>query len=204
MHSPSAQFTESETPRALISDESTVELVAMAQAGDRVAVEALIERSLPSLTRWAHGRLPSIARGCLATCDIVQEVAIHALKRVSSFQPRHVGAMQAYLRVAVMNRIRDEVRRVLRRPPPVQLSEELCNQESSPLDEAIGSEAVEQYRWALTRLRPRDRALVLAHVEAQWSSAEIQQRFGFPSTNAARMATTRALRRLVDTLRGTV
>ena len=43
---------------ALLSDESTVELVVRARDGDRMAVEALLQRCLPALTRWAHGRLP--------------------------------------------------------------------------------------------------------------------------------------------------
>ena len=107
--------------RALLSDEPTIELVVRAQRGDRGAVEALLQRSLPSLKRWAHGRLPSAARGYLDTGDIVQESALHALRRLDMFEPRHVGAMQAYLRQSVINRIRDEVRRIGRQPPPVEL-----------------------------------------------------------------------------------
>ena len=45
----------------LLSDEPTIELVIRAQQGDRGAVEALLQRCLPSLKRWAHGRLPAIA-----------------------------------------------------------------------------------------------------------------------------------------------
>ena len=39
---------------SLISDEPTIELVVRAREGDRVAVEALLERCLPSLRRWAR------------------------------------------------------------------------------------------------------------------------------------------------------
>ena len=105
----------------LISDEPTIELVIRAQGGDRMAVEALLERCLPPLKRWAHGRLPSAARGHLDTGDIVQECALHVLGRLDHFEPRHVGAMQAYLRQSVINRIRDEIRRVGRRPTPSEL-----------------------------------------------------------------------------------
>ena len=41
----------------LLSDEPTMELVIRAREGDRMAVEALLQRCLPSLKRWAH-RLP--------------------------------------------------------------------------------------------------------------------------------------------------
>jgi DNA-directed RNA polymerase specialized sigma24 family protein len=37
---------------------------------------------------------------------------------------------------------------------------------------------------------------VVARVEVQWSLSEISQRFGMPSADAARMAVTRALKRL--------
>src|SRR5262245_29002524 len=86
----------------LMSDEPTIELVVRAQGGDRLAVEALLERCLPPLKRWAHGRLPASARGRLDTGDLVQEAALHVVARIDRFEPRHVGAMQAYLRLSVI------------------------------------------------------------------------------------------------------
>ena len=106
---------------SLLSDEPTIELVLKARSGDRSAVEVLLQRCLPELKRWAHGRLPAYARESLDTGDLVQEAALHLLKRVDEFEPQHVGAMQAYLRQSVINRIRDEIRRVVRRPAPVEL-----------------------------------------------------------------------------------
>ena len=100
----------------LLSDEPTLELVVRARSGDRVAMEALLERCMPPLKRWAHGRLPAAARGRLDTGDLVQEAALHVLGNLDTFEPRHVGAMQAYLRQSVINRIRDEVRRIGRQP----------------------------------------------------------------------------------------
>ena len=104
----------------LLSDEPTIELVVRAREGDRLAVEALLQRSIPSLRRFAHGRLPAAARGSLDTGDLVQETVLHVLRRLDTFEPRHVGAMQAYLRQSVINRIRDEVRRIGRHPTPVE------------------------------------------------------------------------------------
>ena len=137
---------------SFLSDEPTLELVVRAQGGDRVAVEALLQRCLPSVKRWAHGRLPAVARGSLDTEDLVQESAMHVLRRLDVFEPRHVGAMQAYLRQSVVNRIRDEVRRIGRQPPPVELPEDLPGDRTSPLELAIQSEAYERYRRALTTL----------------------------------------------------
>ena len=185
----------------LISDEPTIELVLRARAGDRQAVEALLQRSVPQLKRWAHGKLPAAARGTLDTGDLVQETVLHVLRRLDSFQPRHVGAMQAYLRQSVLNRIRDEVRRIARHPMPAELPADMPSEEPSPLEHAVKAEAVERYHQALDTLGHRDRQLVLARIELQWSHDEIARHFGVPSPDAARMAVTRALDRLLDFLK---
>lgn len=181
---------------ALLSDESTLELVIRARAGDRLAVEAILQRCLPALTRWAHGKLPVAARGAIDTGDLVQDAAVHALQRLDVFEPRHVGAMQAYLRQSVINRIRDEVRRIGRHPAALELPDEHPADVTSPLEFAIQVESYERYRQALGSLKPRDREMVVARVEVQWSLAEIAQRFGLRTADAARMAVSRALRRL--------
>jgi RNA polymerase sigma-70 factor (ECF subfamily) len=185
----------------LLSDEPTIELVLRARGGDRLAVEALLQRSLPSLRRWAHGRLPAAARGAIDTGDLVQDAVLHALERLDQFEPRHVGAMQAYLRQSVINRIRDEVRRITRRPIAVSLPEELPADATSPLEIAIQAESYERYRQALGALKPREREMIVARVEVQWSLAEIAQRFGMRSVDGARMAVSRALKRLSGLMR---
>lgn len=181
---------------ALLSDEPTIELVVRAREGDAAALEALLQRCLPSLTRWAHGKLPPAARGHLDTGDLVQEAALHVVRRLEHFEPRHVGAMQAYLRQSVINRIRDEVRRVQRSPAPAAMPDDLADHDASPLEIAIGEETYERYRAALSRLKVRDREIVMARLEAEWSTADIAERFALPSGDAARMAVARALRRL--------
>ncbi len=186
---------------ALLSDEPTIELVVRAREGDRIAVEALLQRSIPGLKRFAHGRLPAAARGSLDTGDLVQETVLHVLRRLDTFEPRHVGAMQAYLRQSVINRIRDEVRRIGRHPAPAELPQDLAADIPSPLEEAVRSEAYERYRTVLATLSPRDRQMVVARIEAQWNLSEIAQRFNMRTVDGARMAVTRAMRRLMDRLK---
>lgn len=202
VHRVPPAVTEPDEPpvEGLLSDEPTIELVVRARGGDRFAVEALLERCLPRLKRWAHGRLPAAARSHLDTGDLVQEAALHALGRLDVFEPRHVGAMQAYLRQAVMNRIRDEVRRISRRPMAVELPDDHPADDTSPLEAAIRQEAYERYRDALVELSQRDREMIVARVEAQWSLPEIAQRFGMRTVDAARMAVSRALQRLSQRL----
>jgi RNA polymerase sigma-70 factor (ECF subfamily) len=202
MNTPPKPDRRSETARLdpLISDEPTIELVVRAREGDRLAVEALLQRCLPGLRRWAHGRLPAAARGSLDTSDLVQETVLHVLRRLDHFEPRHVGAMQAYLRQSVINRIRDEVRKVTRHPAPGELPAELVSDHTSPLEVAVQAEAYQHYRDALGGLTSRDRELIVARIEAQWSVAEIAKRFEMPTADAARMAVGRALKRLTSKL----
>jgi RNA polymerase sigma factor (sigma-70 family) len=192
---------EDERESDLLSDEPTIELVVRAREGDRQAVEALLQRSVPQLKRWAHGKLPAAARNSLDTGDLVQDTVFHVLRRLDSFQPRHVGAMQAYLRQAVLNRIRDEIRRIGRHPASIELPEDMASEEPSPLERAVTAEAVSRYYDALSRMTLRDRQLVVARIEAQWSYDEIATHFKMPTADAARMAVSRALRRLLDTLK---
>ncbi|MGH9722673.1 MAG: RNA polymerase sigma factor [Bryobacteraceae bacterium] len=184
----------------LLSDDSTIELVLKARAGDRFALEALLQRCLPSLRRWAHGRLPPVARGHIDTGDLVQEAAMNAIARLDTFEPRQVGALQAYLRTTVTNKIRDEMRRIGRRPAPAELTEGIASAGATPLEISIRNQAYRRYRAAVKRLRPKDRELVVARIEAQWTIQEVMQYFGFATTAAARMAVTRALKRLMKQL----
>ena len=126
-------------PNAL---ESTVELLARVRQGDRDALDRLITRCLPPLRRWARGRLPSAARGALDTQDLVQDTILNSLRRLDHFDSRHEGAFQAYLRQAVLNRIRDEARRFGRRPAAAELTDAYESDAASPLDIAIGREGV--------------------------------------------------------------
>jgi RNA polymerase sigma-70 factor (ECF subfamily) len=180
----------------LLRDEPTIELVTRARRGDMPAMEALLQRCLPPLKRWAHGRLPAAARGRLDTGDLVQEAALHAIANLETFEPRHVGAMQAYLRQSVVNRICDEVRRICRQPPPLELPDDHPSDRTSPEEDAIRAEEYDHYREAVLRLTPKDRALIVARIEMQWSLAEIAHRYKMPSVDAARMAVNRAVKRL--------
>ena len=117
--------------------------------GDPQALDRLLERCVPALRRWAHGRLPPTARGLNDTADIVQDTIISAMRRLEVFESRHQGALQAYLRQAVMNRIRDVIRQHKRRPEIRGLSEGIEDEATSPLEAAIGAENLERYESAL-------------------------------------------------------
>jgi RNA polymerase sigma-70 factor, ECF subfamily len=142
--------------------------------------------------------LPRWSRDLMDTDDLVQETVVRAVKRIDQFESRHEGALQAYLRQAIVNRIRDEVRRAKRSPAPVELDEHAAAPDASPLEAAIGGEALERYEAALTRLRPEEREAIIARVEMDGSYRDVAVALGKPSADAARMAVSRALLRLAQ------
>jgi RNA polymerase sigma-70 factor (ECF subfamily) len=180
--------------------ESTFELIARARNGDRAALERLFARHLAPLQRWASGRLPQWARDLAETDDLVQDTLLQTFKRIEDFEPRRVGALQAYLRQAVLNRLRDELRRKGRRPESTDL-DGLLDAGLSPLEETIGREAVEHYERALQRLKPQDREAIILRVEMGYSYEEMADALGKPTPDAARKAGQRALVRLVEEMK---
>ena len=177
---------------------STVSLLARARSGDGGALEELLARCLPPLRRWARGRLPTVARGALDTQDVIQDSVINALAHLDHFEPRHEGALQAYLRQSVMNRICDEVRRIGRRPLQNELTEAEPSKSPSPLEIAIGREGIARYERALQKLRPGDREAIVGRFEMQHDYRELAVMLGKGNANSARTVVTRALTKLME------
>ena len=181
--------------------ESTFELIERARAGDQESLERLMARHLGPLRRFVSGRLPRWARDLSDTDDLVQDTLLKTFKRIDDFDVRGPGALQAYLRQAVMNRLRDELRRKGRAPVLVDQDDVDLPADGSPLEEAIGREAFERYRAALTRLRPEEREAIIARVEMDYSYAELAEILGKPTPEAARKAAQRALLRLAEEMK---
>jgi RNA polymerase sigma-70 factor (ECF subfamily) len=175
---------------------STPVLLDRARAGDREPIDTLAARYLPRMSRWARGQLPVWARSLAHTQDIVQETVFRTFQRIDRFEVRGEGALQAYLRQALMNRIREEILRVGRRPVSDVLESQAEDDGPSPLDVAVGREAVERYEAALGRLRAGDREAIIAKVEMGSTNEELADMLGKPTANAARVAVERALIRL--------
>jgi RNA polymerase sigma factor (sigma-70 family) len=183
--------------------DDTLALLTRARAGDEHALEELFARHVPSLKRWASGRLPKWARDISDTSDLVQDTVMETFKRLDAFEPRGEGALQAYLRQAILNRIRTHIRRAGRRPEAVALESGVPAEDTSPLEAAIGQQTVERYERALARLKEEDREAIVTRVEFGLSFAEVAEVLGKPSPDAARMAVVRALMRLAEEMERT-
>lgn len=180
--------------------ESTAVLLARVRQGEAGARERLAGRYLQVLQRWAHGRLPPAARDLAETKDLVQVTLVRALNRVESFEPRREGAFLAYLRQILLNEIRAHLRRALRRPQRQPLSEDLVQPGASPLEEAIGSEALQAYEKALATLTPEEREGVVLRIEMGYTHQQVAEALGKPSADAARMLVARAMVRLAEVM----
>jgi RNA polymerase sigma-70 factor (ECF subfamily) len=181
--------------------ESTFHLLDRANAGDREALDLLFARYLKPLQRWASGRLPAWARAAADTHDLVQDTLLNAFRKIGNFEPKREGAFQAYLRQAVLNRLRDHLRRVQARPQTEWMADRHDETGVSPLEHAIGMEMFERYERALSRLSTDEQEAIIGRVEMENTYDELAKNLGKPSADAARMAVTRALVRLAEEMR---
>jgi RNA polymerase sigma factor (sigma-70 family) len=193
-------------PGASTALEATVDLVARIRRGDETAVEILINRYLRPLQRIGHNRLPRSARPITDTDDVVQDALVSTVRRLPHFVYRNPGALLAYLRRVVLNRIIDERRKCARQgvwmvPPDDSPEQARAEQPPTPLQRVLGREEILRYRAALRRLKPRDRQLIMLRVEQRLTYAQIGTQLRLPSPDAARIASLRATRRFASALK---
>lgn len=177
---------------------ATQDLLHAAKAGNARARDELFARFLPRLRRWASGRLPRYARSLLDTEDLVQDALLRTFTGLDRVEVRGPGGFQAYVRQAILNRIRDQVRWAARRPGPGEVPEDLPDAVPSPLEEAIGADVLARYERAMAALSAADQELLHLKLELHFEFDEIAAMTGKPTRDAARMAVQRALARLAE------
>jgi RNA polymerase sigma-70 factor (ECF subfamily) len=180
---------------------TTFRLLEKVRGGDGEALGALLGRLLPSLNRWAKGRLPAWARHAGDTADMVQDAVLNALPRLDRFEPRRRKALRAYLQTSVRNRIRDEIRRADVRDAGVHKLDAPAPT-PTPFDALAEEQQRRRYLAGLERLSAAERELVVARVEMGWSYEQIAFVTGRRSADAARMAIKRAIQRLAEAMLG--
>ena len=179
---------------------STAEVLALAVSGDGSALNDLLRRYLPILKRSAHGRLPATARDRGDTDDLVQDALVGFLRRLEHFKALRPGALLAFIRLSIMNRVRDEARRVARRPLLVDREiGEIPSSLRSPFEELQLSETAARFEQALATLREPDRRAIVG-VELGYTYSDLAGILGKPTVNAARVATLRAFDKLMTTM----
>jgi RNA polymerase sigma-70 factor (ECF subfamily) len=157
-------------------------------------------RYAPRLQRWASGRLPAKARGVFDTSDRVQETLMRTLQGLDRVEAHGPGGFRAYVRQAVLNRIRDQIRGAARRQETAEPADALVHPSPSPLEDAIGNELLERYDQGMASLDEDHRGLLHLRIELEFGFAEIAAMTGRPSPDAARMAFRRALAQLAEAM----
>lgn len=158
----------------MIGNEIT-ELVLRARSGDRAAYGELVERFQPTVYAVALARLRNPAEAQ----ELAQEVFLHGMKKLP--QLREVQAFAGWLRQIT---VRMAINRLTRRGPLHKVeSEFLDNAEASgvgPLDSLVKAEqAAELYR-GLERLKPVDRATLMAFYIRGRSLKQMSREFETP------------------------
>ncbi len=174
----------------------TIELLDRAKQGDAEALSQIMERYAPRLQRWATARLPRYARSMFDTSDLVQDSLARTLQGLDRVEVRGPGGFEAYVRQAILNGIKDQIRRARVRGNPENISDAMVHSAPSPLEEAIGFDLLERFERGMSALGPEDRRLLHLRIELDFDFDEIAAATGRPSRDAARMALQRALARL--------
>ncbi|MEO8671351.1 MAG: sigma-70 family RNA polymerase sigma factor [Tahibacter sp.] len=184
-----------------VAVEATEVLIRRVRAGETPAREMLVKRFLPLLRQWAHGRLPRAARDLHETEDLVQLALMRALKQIGHFECEGPGSFLAYLRQILLNQVRDEVRRLSRRPISAELDPELADQDlPSPVEQIVGQERLHAYERALASLPKRQQGLIVMRLEFGLSYPEIAVEVG-STPDAVRVMVARALVQLATSLK---
>jgi RNA polymerase sigma factor (sigma-70 family) len=189
------------TPESVEGTGSSLRLLRRAQAGETSATNLLFQRQWVALLRWAHGRLPRYARAVADTADIVQDAILQTFRRLSLIEPRGPQTLQVYLRRAVQNRIKDELRRVARRPDVPLLEPDTFADAAAPPDVAfLRAQDAERYKRALATLRPSEQELIVGRFELEYSYQQLALMTGRATADAARVALNRAVLKLAEAL----
>jgi len=177
--------------------ESTVLLLERAKAGDAAALEQLLARYGTRLRHWAHRRLPHWARDLSDTDDLVQKTLLKTLRNLDGFSADCELGFQNYLRRAMSNAIRDEIRRTRTRPTTVELDPMVAADDPSPLELAVGRGRLARYEAALARLTADERDVIVARLEFGFTHGELAAALGKRTPDAARKLCKKAIGRLL-------
>ena len=88
-------------------EDTELELVRQAAAGDRAALSQLLLIHYDGLERHIRARISDDLKRLLLADDILQQVFVRAAQSIGSYQPRHAGAFRAWLKTIADNLIKD-------------------------------------------------------------------------------------------------
>jgi RNA polymerase sigma-70 factor (ECF subfamily) len=150
-------------------------LVERAQAGDRAAYGELVERFQPTVYAVALARL----RNPTEAQELAQEVFLHGMRKLP--QLRDAQCFAGWLRQIT---VRMALNRLTRRGPLHKVEAEALDQaeaaDAGPLDQLVKSEQAAELYQGLARLKPMDRATLMAFYIRGRSLKQMSREFETP------------------------
>ena len=163
-------------------------------AGEQAAFRRVYEAHHKAMVRLAYG----VTQDREQAKDIAQDVFMKLLKQSSTWTPR--AQLSTWLRQVTLNECLSWRRRLLRRKQRVDVDDAadvdvVEGADVSAIDVVHRNAAKKAFAAAMQKLSPRDRAIVVLHVDEDRAPHEIATLLGV-NDNAARVALHRALERL--------
>jgi RNA polymerase sigma factor (sigma-70 family) len=196
-------------------DDSAMDLLRAAQAGDRAAVAGLVTELLPQVRAMVHRRLEQSYRrhndwvvSLFSTGDVVQDLLIGVLADLGRFRGADVRSLTAWLSAQVESRILERLRffrsgkrdqrRVasLERSPEGAATAAIADPHASPAASAAAAELWSALQEAIAGLAEDERAVVEKSLDPEVSWEDVARELGLPSGEAARQRHKRARARL--------
>lgn len=185
-------------------DPSTRVLYRRANAGEREALELLLERMRPRLEAWVALRMGPALRARVDAEDIVQEILLKAAGAIGSFQPEGKHAFVKWLFTVARNQISDWQRHCMAAKRDVQRDQELRSgipaQRTGPYSRAARNDLMEQLLDALALLPENYRDILRLRRLEYLDNEEAAERLGLSRENASVLyvRAMQALRRKLD------
>jgi len=186
----------------------SIELVRLSQSGDDAARERLVARYLPRVQAMVRKRIGSDLRSGMESGDLVQEAMLHAVRGIDQLELRSHGELVAWFARVVENVVhsarRHSTAQKRDRQREVSLQELAGRSDDSqaefqpaadgalPAEQAELHEQDQRMREAMAELEPPQRTVIELRAGQGLAWAEIAERLGLSSPDAARMLYVRA------------
>lgn len=188
------------------------ELTQRLAAGDRAAIEPLLERHLPGLRVWVRSQCGPELNALESQSDLCQSVCREVLEKVDRFRYEGEGAFRHWLYTTASRKIRNKQRYWLAQQRDVGRNKRMLQDSSSgaeadlvdcyasfctPSEDASAKEEIERIERAISELSDEHREIILLAKMCELSHSEIAVRLD-RSEGAVRALLFRALASLAS------
>jgi RNA polymerase sigma factor (sigma-70 family) len=191
------------------TDERLLEQVRRWRAGDRRALEELLDDVEPWLRQELHRAMRGSPVNAQDSADLTQQALLNFLETGPRFEPKSGAQLRALLRRIAMNELVDQSRRAKHRDglrfgtlfgsaSVAGAHDRIAPSVESPSRVASFGEEWNWLRLALQFLEPDDRRLLIASEVEGASWAAIAEELALPSADAARVRALRLKPRLAN------